>query len=96
MNTRHHLSFIRNVTGLKTNMINTRILTITTTARSRGLASVASVPPGKVHVSAPGHKQNALDCGISHPTFTTWLINNSTVEKTAWLCIECLKKHKPK
>lgn len=57
VNTRHHFSSVRNVMGL--NMINTQILTITAITRSWGLASVASVPPGKIHVSTPGHEQNA-------------------------------------
>ena len=60
--------------GVKTNVINTQILTITATTRSWGLASVASVPPGKIHISTPGHKQNALDFGISNPTFIIWLL----------------------
>ena len=65
MNTRHHFSSVRNVTGLKSNMMNTQILTITTVTRSWGLASVASIPPGKIHVSTPGHKQNASDSAIA-------------------------------
>ena len=64
MNIGQHFSSVRNMMGLKTNMMNTQILTITTVTRSRGLASVTSVPPGKIHVSTPGKKQNALDYGL--------------------------------